>query len=184
MSAAAKPMHPKAKEASVKEGGKKGQDLVGMSEMGGMSYFCIALETCKGNKELLEAAMEGANKEVDEGADDRKGGAGKLGKMFLSAGDASLMILGHCPKDNQDKLTLKEWAETLAKAVDGDIKDITEDTCFIEAAANPEKEQFPLKMREAAINASFALLREKGLVVDDDSDDDFGEMAEQAGIEW
>jgi HMG (high mobility group) box len=174
----------KALAAAVKEGGKKGQDLCGMSDMGGMSFFAVAMEDCMGRRDYLEAAMKAANAEIDPSGDDRKGGAGKLGKMLLSASNDALAVLGHvpdaCPKD----LSLKEWAECIAASVEGNIVEITEDTCFIEAKADQAAERFPLKMREGAINASFGLLRQKGLVVDDDSDDDFGEMAEAAGIEW
>merc|ERR1719152_558324 len=66
----------RAKEikASAKEGGKKGQDLIGMCDIGGMKYFTVAMETCKGDWELLQAAMDAANKPVDPDGDDRKGG--------------------------------------------------------------------------------------------------------------
>lgn len=181
---AAKAPHPKAIEASAKEGGKKGQDLCGMADLGGMHYFCVAMETCKGDKALLQAAMDGANKEVDEDADDRKGGAGHLGKIFMSAGDKALLIMGHCPKANQEKLTLKEWFTKIAEAVGAEISEETEEFMYAESPLDKEKERFPLKMRETAINTSFGLLREKGLVADDDSDDDLGAMYEDAGIEW
>lgn len=36
---------------------------------------------------------------------------------------------------------------------------------------NPEKEQFPLKMRDAAQAAGFAYIKSKGLIPEDDSDD-------------
>ena len=52
--------------AALKEGGKKAQDIAGMHDMGGMSFFAITLETCKGDWELITTAMEGANKVVDE----------------------------------------------------------------------------------------------------------------------
>lgn len=41
-------------------------------------------------------------------------------------------------------------------------------------------------MKDTAINASFAFLKKKGLVMDDDSDDDvdYSAMQDGAGIEW
>lgn len=56
--------------------------------------------------ELLEAVLEGANVEVDEAADERKGGAGKIGKMFFSSGVNQLAMICHVPKELAEKLTL------------------------------------------------------------------------------
>lgn len=39
-----------------------------------------AIETANGDLELLQCVMDGANAEVDEAAEERKGGAGALGK--------------------------------------------------------------------------------------------------------
>ena len=63
----------------MKEGGKKGIDLDGVAATGGVSYFNVAVETADGSLDLLEHVMEGANLEVDESAEERKGGAGALG---------------------------------------------------------------------------------------------------------
>ena len=56
----------KAYAGALKEGGKKGQDLIGMCDLGGMKYFTVAMEKCAGRWDLLEAAMKGACKIVDE----------------------------------------------------------------------------------------------------------------------
>jgi hypothetical protein len=177
-------------KASTKEGGKKGQDLIGMCDIGGMKYFTVAMETCKGDWELLEAAMAGANKPVDPDGDDRKGGAGELGKCFLSCDEKNYCaMLMHMPKDKQGDLSLKEWAETMISSPDvrGEIIFESEDGSTIKAVAkqNSEHELFPLKQRDAAINASFRMLKEKKLVADDDSEsDDMGAMYEDNGVEW
>jgi hypothetical protein len=57
-----------------------------MSDMGGVKHFNVAVDTPQGDIELLKLVLEGANKEVDEGAEERKGGAGGIGKCFYSAG--------------------------------------------------------------------------------------------------
>lgn len=50
---------------------------------------------------------------------------------------------------------------------------------------NSDKELFPLKMRDQAINQSFAFLKSKKLMPEEDEDDyDMGAMYEDAGIEW
>lgn len=60
------------------------QDLSGLEDMGGIHFFHVALESCEGNWELMEEAMQGANAPAE--GDERKGGAGEIGKAFLSAG--------------------------------------------------------------------------------------------------
>ena len=52
------------------------------------------------------------------------------------------------------------------------------------AAVSPQAAgKFPLKLRDEAIAAGLALLRTKGLIPADDSDDDVN-YAEAAGVEW
>eukprot|EP00887_Chlorella_sp_A99_P005494 scaffold1.g5494.t1 len=72
----------KAAKAAFKEGGKKGVDLQarGVAAMGGVVFFNIAVESGNGDLALLEKVMEGSNQPVDEAAEERKGGAGDLGK--------------------------------------------------------------------------------------------------------
>lgn len=56
--------------------------------------------------------------------------------------------------------------------------------CAQNSASRPQN-RFPLKLRDEASAAGFALLRKKGLVPDADSDDDFVCDPEAAGIgEW
>lgn len=51
------------------------------------------------------------------------------------------------------------------------------------ALGNKDEGKFPLKMRDEAIAAGFALIKSKGLVPADDSSDDVN-YAEAAGVEW
>ncbi|MEW5297120.1 MAG: hypothetical protein WDW38_005932 [Sanguina aurantia] len=172
----------KAKKAAFKEGGKKGVDLDGVSALGGVSFFNISVETPEGDMELLEAVLEGANVEVDEAADERKGGAGKIGKMFFSSGVNQLAMICHVPKELAEKLTLAEWMEAVLKPIGGSVLESTDEVAKAIVLGNVEAGKFPIKMRDEAISAGFALLRSKGLVIDDDSDDE--NYAEAAGVEW
>ncbi len=54
-----------------------------------MQFFNIAVETPDGDFELLEKVIEGANLEVDESEEERKGGAGWVmaGPLGLSGWD-------------------------------------------------------------------------------------------------
>lgn len=77
-----------------------GVDLAGMSDMGGVKHFNVAVDTPNGDLELLKHVLAGANKQVDEGAEERKGGAGHLGKCFYSAGDEAV----RCPSNEASHL--------------------------------------------------------------------------------
>jgi lysyl-tRNA synthetase class 2 len=177
-------------KAAKKEGGKKGQDLAGMHDLGGMRYFTVAMEQCHGDWDLLQAAMDGANVIVDESGDDRKGGATNLGKCFFTVNDErnECMMLFQMPVDQQQDLSLKEWCTKMIEdsAVQGEITEEAPDCIRAVAKGSADKQLFPLKQRDAAINVSFAYLRSKNLVAEDDSGSevDMSAMYEDNGIEW
>lgn len=72
-----------------------------------------------------------------------------------------------------------EWMEAVLKPLGGSVLESTEEVAKAIVLGNVEEGKFPLKMRDEAISAGFALLRSKGLVIDDDSDDE--NYAEAAG---
>jgi hypothetical protein len=176
----------KVKKACIKEGGKKGVDLVGVSDMGGVSFFNLAVETPNGDVEQLKLVMEGANLPVDEGAEERKGGASGLGKMFLSAGDDQLAVYCHVPKTlaEEKKVTMVDWVAALNAVLKGEILEQTEEYTTIVAKKDADNNRFPLKMRDEAIAAGLAFLRENGLIPANDSSSDDVNYAEAAGVEW
>jgi len=159
-----------------------------MADMGGVNFFHVAIEAANGDWELLQEAMNAANKEVDEAAEDRKGGGGSYGKIFFSAGDDELIMLGHVPEALKDKIDLNDWMQAICDSgIKGKIVGSVEKNLLkASAAADRNNNLFPLKMRDTAIGAGFSYLRKKGLVVDADSDDDvdYAGMAEAGGIEW
>ena len=68
-----------------------------------------------------------------------------------------------------------------------DVEILSEEGDVIVATlqANPDKEKFPLKMRDEIINIGFLFLNNKGLVPqEDESDDDFDLAYEDYSIEW
>jgi len=162
--------------------------MVGMSDLGGVKFFTITLETPNGDMKLMDSVLEGMNAEVDEAAEERKGGASALGKMLLSAGDKALAIVCQVPKALQeanDRFDLKEWVQRVIDATGAEITEASDELVRLVAAANPEKGHFPLKMRDSAQNACFAYLREKGLLPADDSDsDDMPPNPEDFGVAW
>lgn len=185
----------KAFKAALKEGGKKGQDLAGMHDLGGMIFFTVCLEQCNGDWDLMQAAIDGANKIPDPDGDDRKGGAGELYKCFLSCDETEdCKFIFHGPNNEYNKdgvtLGLRQWADGMLNdsMVGGEVIEWAEDGCTGRAVAkkNEEKQLFPLKQRDAAINVSFDMLRERALIPEDDSgsEADMSAMYEDAGVEW
>lgn len=185
-------MAPSEKQlkAAFKEGGKKGQDLAGMSDMGGVKFFSVAVESALGKWELMDAILEGMNKEVDPNADDRKGGAGHIGKCLMFADDKILLIICHMPKELEKDLSQSEWFSTITNSVNANILGEPVElpnnggsVMKAQLGADADTEVFPLKLRDIAIARSFDFLVSKGLVRPDESDDD-ANYAEMADIEW
>lgn len=116
---------------------------------------------------------------------ERKGGAGDLGKILFSAG-SDLLIYAHCPKAlaTEKNITLRQWIDAVNAAVKGEILEETDEFIKAVAKGDPTNDRFPLKMRDVAISAGFEFLRNHELVLDEESDDDDVNYAEAAGIEW
>lgn len=171
-------------KAAIKEGGKKGQDLQGMNAMGGVKFFGVVVETALGERELLMKVLEGMNKVVDDSADERKGGAGEIGKTLLYADNDVLLMLSHVPECLEGDISQKEWFGAICEAVKATPEDTDQKgVMFASVKADADNEIFPLKLREAASNKSYEFLVGKGLVRPE-SDDDDENYAENAGIEW
>lgn len=174
-------LDPKKVKKAVKEGGKKAQDVAGMAAFG-CHFFCVTLTDCEGDMGLLELAMGAMNKVVDESGDDRKGGAGDIGKILFSAGDNDLCMLCHVPTELTSQLTAKDWCSAVFGAIGASVVVSADGLIRGHVKQDPEKDRFVLKLRDQAIAAGFELLREKGLVLDDESDDDIN-FADSAGID-
>jgi len=182
----AKPIHPKKKEQARKEGAKKGQDLSGLEEMGGVRYFHVALDNSDGNWELIEEAMEGANTPVEANADERKGGAAKIGKALLSASDDRLCIYLHVPEEvtGNSGVTIQDWFAVLVKSTGATIVQAppTDKVFgFAKAEVLQAPEVFPLKLRDTASSIGFQYLRQAKVIPEEESS---MEMEEMDNLEW
>jgi hypothetical protein len=167
--------HEKKLKVVKKEGGKKGAEIAGAADMGGIEYFTTTVETPEGDPRLVEIVMQEMNVKVDPTAEETKGGAGHVGKLLLSASDAQLALVAYVPKEKVGKIAAKDWLQHLftafgcgefvgtpgAKKAVGVVKQ------------DKEKGKFPIKLRDEGLNASIALLKSKGLFPDkDDSSDE------------
>jgi len=148
----------------------------------GVHYFCVSMEAPGDDWELMESCMTGMNKEVDPEADDRKGGAGDLGKILFSAGDKKLLMMCHVPAELEGS-DVQEFLKAVGEPVGANFISFNDSIGKAEAIGDPDANKYPLKMKDEAIAAGFAYLRGKNLVLDDDDSDDDINFADDCGID-
>merc|ERR1712146_350390 len=183
----------KRKAKIIKEGGKKGVEIEGASDMGGLDFFCTTMELPEGNPDYLELSMIAMNADPDPEAEDRKGCSGHVGKMIFSAGTEQLAIVAYVPSGefnkSAEKVDVTAWTEAVVAAVDGKIvtpataADSPKGGKVVTAVvvSDPSKGKFAIKDKDTAMAAAFNFLRSKDAFPEDkDSDDDecaFGDDA-------
>jgi len=176
---------PEKKMAKVvKEGGKRGVEIEGAADMGGLQFFCTMMgeELTAGKSDLLLESMKAMNAISDPTEEERKGGAGKLGKMIFSFNEASLAAVAYVPKDKADECSAKEWlsdvvlnisnAACVGKIQTFEESDGIESKYYAAIQIDKEGDLFPIKMRDPAISMAYNFLKKKGLFPDDDDEDD------------
>jgi len=157
----------------IKEGGKRGVEIEGAADMGGLQFFCTAVELPDGDLEFLRASLDAMNEKSDPTEEERKGGSGNIGKMVFSCGVEQLAIAAYVPADKQSECNCKEWLEkVLAMFPGGTVKSSAKDICMGVIPANSDKNIFPMKIREPLILEANNFLRKKGLFPEDNSDSD------------
>merc|ERR1712060_886440 len=170
-------MGPEKKKADLlkkvkKEGGKRGVEIEGAADMGGLQFFCTAVDLPEGDLDLLMVSMAAMNEKSDPTEEERKGGSGHIGKMIFSAGVEQLAVVAYVPEDKQPELDCKEWLETVLGLFQGSVVSSAKDICTGVVKTDSDKNIFPLKIRESMILEANNFLRKKGLFPDDNDDDD------------
>jgi hypothetical protein len=189
----------------IKEGGKKGVEIEGAADMGGLQFFITSVAEPETDLEMLVESMRAMNATSDPTEEERKGGSGKIGKTIFTCTDDALAVVSYVPVEHQEKCNAVEWltntvteilrggndfvkdapamAKELVKSCDGKEKN------FAKALIKKdgEKALFPLKMKDACINHGYAYLKARGLFPDGDDDDEdemvFGDD-DMDGMEW
>ncbi|GHP08052.1 hypothetical protein PPROV_000679400 [Pycnococcus provasolii] len=164
----------------TKEGGKKGVEIEGAADMGGLEFFCTTMEKPDGEVKYLKMSMDAMNEVPDPDGEERRGGSGHVGKMIFSAGTEAMSMVAYVPKDKQDRINATEWLKSVCgdAGVKGELQaggDAGLATAV--AKANPDAGMFTIKMKDAAMAHGFSYLRERGCFPEDtgDDDDDDGE---------
>ncbi|CEO99485.1 Uncharacterized protein PBTT_06812 [Plasmodiophora brassicae] len=171
---------PKRLAKVVKEGGKKGVEIEGWSDMGGLRFFATTVDTPEGDMSLLVECMTAMNAPVDANAEERKGGSGAVGKMIFSYDSDKLNAVGYVPKDLADKVNVFEWMNHTMAAYNGKIICADPDVgtgyiCKGQMEADKGNGVFPAKVRDVAVKTSIQYLINKGVFPDDDEDEDESE---------
>jgi hypothetical protein len=169
-----------------KEGGKKGVEIEGAADMGGLQFFNTTVDLPEGNLELLIESMKAMNAKSNPSEEERKGGAGKIGKILLNCTDDVLCAVCYVPKHKTAEVKANEWLQhavdmcmggpTIAKAAPITCPEgcPPESWAVCTMKKDGDKNVFPLKMRDTAISEGYNYLKKKGLFPDaDDDDDDF-----------
>merc|ERR1719293_254365 len=170
-----KPAEDPAKKLKkvIKEGGKRGVEIEGAADMGGLQFFCTAVDEPDGDLELLEKSMEAMNAKSDPTEEERKGGSGHIGKMIFSCGTEQLAVCAYVPEEKLGELNCKEWLEKALSLFSGTVgKESSKSVCIGCVKADADKGVFPLKIREPMILEANNFLRGKGLFPEDNGDSD------------
>merc|ERR1712113_1048709 len=105
----------------LKEGGKRGVEIEGAADMGGLQFFCTSVDEPDGDTELLKKSVEAMNEKSDPTEEERKGGSGHIGKMVFSAGTDQLAIVAYVPDDKQKDLSCEEWLNVVLAQWKGEV---------------------------------------------------------------
>lgn len=163
----------KKKKAVIKEGGKRGVEIEGAADMGGLQFFCTSVEEPEGDLDLLVESVKAMNEKSDPAEEERKGGSGHVGKMVFSAGIEQLAIVAYVPEEKQGELSSEEWLQKVVSMYGGgQVVTATKELAQGFIPANSDKGVFPLKIREGLILEANNFLRAKGLFPEDNGDDD------------
>jgi hypothetical protein len=157
----------------LKEGGKRGVEIEGAADMGGLQFFCCAVDEPQGDLDLLVESLKAMNAEGVPGEEERRGCSGHIGKTIFSCGVDQLAVAAYVPADKQAELNCEEWLKHTLSLFQGTIVKSDGAICTGIVKANSDKNIFPLKIREPMILEANNFLRKKGLFPEDkDSDDE------------
>jgi len=161
----------------IKEGGKRGVEIEGAADMGGLQFFCTTMIEPAGDADMLYESMRAMNEKSDPTEEERKGGSGRIGKLLTSVNqdNTKLALVTYCPPSKHAELKADQWMQDLLKELGGGecvFGDAFTAKAVIEN--NAEKGLFVLKLKDNAISTAINYLKGKGLFPDktDDSDDE------------
>merc|ERR1712127_59389 len=140
-----KPAEDPAKKLKkvIKEGGKRGVEIEGAADMGGLQFFCTSVDEPEGSTDLLMESAKAMNAKSDPTEEERKGGSGHIGKMIFSAGAEQLAVCAYVPEAKQGDLSCEEWLSAVLASQNGEVVSKAKDVCVGRVKTNSDKGIFP-----------------------------------------
>merc|ERR1739845_76139 len=105
----------------IKEGGKRGVEIEGAADMGGLQFFCTSMDLPEGDLDMLVESMKAMNEKSDPTEEERKGGSGHIGKMIFSCGTDQLAVVAYVPTAKQSELDCGEWLKKVLDSQGGEL---------------------------------------------------------------
>jgi len=156
----------------LKEGGKRGVEIEGAADMGGLQFFCTSVDAPDGDLDLAIECMNAMNTKSDPTEEERKGGSGHIGKMIFSAGTEQLAVVAYVPEAKQAELSCEAWLKQVLSLFNGELVKSDKTVACGRVKADGNKNVFPLKIREPMILEANNFLRKLGLFPEDAGSDD------------
>merc|ERR1712054_591478 len=105
----------------IKEGGKRGVEIEGAADMGGLQFFSTSVDEPEGDLDMLIESMKAMNAAPIPGEEERKGCSGHIGKMIFSAGTEQLAVVAYVPAEKQGELSCEEWLKAVLANFGGTV---------------------------------------------------------------
>ena len=164
-------------KAIKKEGGKKGSEIAGAADMGGMTFMNCSLDSMDldgktmGDCERMCTALTEMNKDVDPEAEETKGGSEHVAKALFSYGSEKAGVVCYVPLEHQKTVTAEQWCGEIVGGLGGTVlPGATAELAKGEIGGGPDR--FPIKLKDEALQASIQYLVKIGVFPDKDSDSD------------
>jgi len=166
-------------KAIKKEGGKKGSEIAGAADMGGMSFMNCSLDSMDlggktiGEVERMVFTLSEMNRPVKEGEEEAKGGSGHVAKALFSYGTTKTGVLCYVPQEHQKTVTAEKWCKEIVESLGGKVlPGATAELAKGEIMGNGDKGLFPIKLKDDALQKSIQYLVKIGVFPDKDDDSD------------
>merc|ERR1711912_220763 len=105
----------------LKEGGKRGVEIEGAADMGGLQFFCTSVDEPNGDLEMMVESLKAMNAEAIPGDEERKGCSGHIGKTIFSAGTEQLAVVAYVPEAKVAELSCEEWLKATVVLFQGEV---------------------------------------------------------------
>eukprot|EP00930_Biecheleria_cincta_P059377 TRINITY_DN45114_c0_g1_i1.p1 TRINITY_DN45114_c0_g1~~TRINITY_DN45114_c0_g1_i1.p1 ORF type:complete len:624 (-),score=108.24 TRINITY_DN45114_c0_g1_i1:68-1939(-) len=144
----------------IQEGSRRGKDIAVNAKACGTAFFCTAVTEPEGDFELLEQSLAAMNADSFD-----------IGKMLFSDGLDQLCIVAYIPDGYASILTCTDWLQAVSQVIGGTVIESTSTSGKLVVHASAHSH--PIKLKDPGITAAISVLKDKGLFLAQDDEDDF-----------